>query len=273
MPELPEVETTRRSLESRLLGRRIVGVTVRDRRLRWPVPETLPQDLIGASVRALRRRAKYLLLETDRGTVMVHLGMSGSLTVVDADVPAVKHDHVDIQLDDGRIVRYHDPRRFGSIHWLPPGEDAHPLLAQLAPEPLTVEFDGRYLHAVTRARAAAIKLVIMNGTLVTGVGNIYASEALHRARINPKTPARRLSRARCDVLAEAIKETLRRAIEAGGSTLRDYVQADGELGSFQNLFAVYDREGAPCQTRGCGAAIQRTVQAARATYFCPSCQR
>lgn len=271
MPELPEVETTRRSLESRLLGRRIVGVTVRDRRLRWPVPETLPQDLIGASVRALRRRAKYLLLETDRGTAMVHLGMSGSLTVVDATVPAVKHDHVDIQLDDGRIVRYHDPRRFGSIHWLPPGEDEHPLLAQLAPEPLTVEFDGRYLHAVTRARAAAIKLVIMNGTLVTGVGNIYASEALHRARINPKTPARRLSRARCDVLAEAIKETLRRAIEAGGSTLRDYVNGDGSPGYFQMESAVYGREGEACPR--CGAAVRMFRQGQRATFYCAGCQR
>jgi len=270
MPELPEVETTRRSLEAGLVGRRVCEVLVRERRLRWPVPDALAADLRGALIRSLGRRAKYLMIETDRGTAMVHLGMSGRLRIVDPDTEALKHDHIDVVLDDGRVLRYHDPRRFGSVHWLTPAEGEHPLLRDLAPEPLSAAFDGGYLHAITRHRAAAIKQIIMNGNLVTGVGNIYASEALHAAGINPKTPSKRLSRARCDRLTDAIKTTLGRAIAAGGSTLRDYVDGDGRAGDFQNRSAVYGRAGEPCPR--CCAAIRLIRQGQRSTYYCAGCQ-
>lgn len=270
MPELPEVETTRRSLETGLVGRRVREVLVRERRLRWPVPEGLEAQLRGALIRSLGRRAKYLMIETDRGTAMVHLGMSGRLRIVDPGTEALRHDHVDVVLEDGRVLRYHDPRRFGSVHWLPPGGADHPLLRDLAPEPLSSLFDGGYLHTVTRPRSAAIKQIIMNGNLVTGVGNIYASEALHAAGIHPKTPARRLSRARCDRLADAIKATLGRAIAAGGSTLRDYVDGDGRAGDFQNQSAVYGRAGEPCPR--CGGAVRLIRQGQRSTYFCAGCQ-
>lgn len=274
MPELPEVETTRRSLEPGMIGRKIMRVVVRDRRLRWPVPADLESRLSGATVTALRRRAKYLLVDTDRGSVMVHLGMSGSLRIVPEQSPAVAHDHIDFVLDDRQLVRYHDPRRFGSVHWLvtdaghPLG--SHALLEHLAPEPLDGEFDGTYLYGITRARRAPIKQIIMNGTLVTGVGNIYASEALHLAGIHPRAAAHRLSRARCDRLAAAIKATLRRAIDAGGSSLRDYVNGTGDPGHFQLETAVYDRGGQPC--RRCGGIVRMIRQGQRATYYCPACQ-
>jgi formamidopyrimidine-DNA glycosylase len=271
VPELPEVETTRRSLEPPLVGHRVVSAVVRDRRLRWPVPDHLEHTLTGAMIVALRRRAKYLLIDTDRGSLLVHLGMSGSLTVVPGTRAPVKHDHVDIVLDSGETLRFHDPRRFGSMHWLATHEASHPLLAELAPEPFDEVFDGAYLHRVTRGRSAAIKQVIMNGTLVTGVGNIYASEALHRAAINPRTRAGRLSRARCDRLATAIRETLGRAIELGGSSLRDYVDGHGNAGEFQSESAVYGREGLACHR--CGDTIRLIRQGARATYYCAGCQR
>lgn len=271
MPELPEVETTRRSLEGGLAGRRVLLVQVRDRRLRWRVPEALEQALSGATITGLGRRAKYLLLGTDRGTAIIHLGMSGRLTLTDAATPVQRHDHIDVHLDDGGLLRYHDPRRFGSVHWTtaPPGD--HPLLSGLAPEPLEPGFDGGYLHRVTRGRSAAIKVVIMNGNLVTGVGNIYASEALHLARVDPRTRAGRLSQSRCDALAGAIRETLARAIEAGGTTLRDYVDGAGQAGRFQTQSAVYGRAGMPCPR--CGHAVRTLRQGQRATYFCPGCQR
>jgi formamidopyrimidine-DNA glycosylase len=270
MPELPEVETTRRSLEGGLVGRRVREVRVREPRLRWPVPEGLATGLQGALIRNLGRRAKYLMIETDRGTAMVHLGMSGRLRIVEPGTSVLKHDHVDVVLDDGRVLRYHDPRRFGSIHWLAPGEAEHPLLRDLAPEPLSSLFDGSYLHTVTRRRAAAIKQIIMNGNLVTGVGNIYASEALHAAGIHPKTSSRRLSRARCDRLADAIRTTLGRAIAAGGSTLRDYVDGAGRAGDFQNQSAVYGRAGEACPR--CGNTIRLIRQGQRSTFYCPGCQ-
>lgn len=271
MPELPEVETTRRSLEAGTVGRRVVSVTVRDRRLRWPVAPDFERALEGARIDRLSRRAKYLLIDTDRGSAMIHLGMSGSLTLVPAAAPPLPHDHVDIALDDGAVLRFHDPRRFGSMHWLPAGAAPHPLLADLAPEPFDAAFDGAYLHRVTRGRSAAIKQVIMNGTLVTGVGNIYASEALHAAGIHPKTAARRLSRERCDRLVAAIRATLARAIEAGGSSLRDYVDGSGNPGYFQMESAVYGRDGEPC--RRCGATVRLLRQGQRATYYCPACQK
>lgn len=270
MPELPEVETTRRSLEDGLVGRTVTGAVVRDRRLRWPVPDAFDRDIVGARVVELGRRAKYLLIRTDRGTAIVHLGMSGSLTLVPAGVAPVKHDHVDLALDSGRILRFHDPRRFGSVHWVTDDPDAHPLLHDLAPEPTDPRFDGAYLHRITRARSAAIKLILMNGSLVTGVGNIYASEALHAAAIRPTTAARRLSRERCDRLVAAVKETLARAIQAGGSSLRDYVDGSGNPGYFQQESAVYGREGQPCKR--CGGTIKLIRQGQRATYYCAQCQ-
>jgi len=270
MPELPEVETTRRSLEPGLLGRRVVGVVVRDRRLRWPVAPEFETRLTGATIATVGRRAKYLLVGTDHGTAMIHLGMSGSLLHVPTHTPVVKHDHVDVILDDGGLLRFHDPRRFGSIHWIEGDPAGHPLLAALAPEPSDTAFDGAYLHRITRGRAVAIKHVLMNGQLVTGVGNIYASEALHLAGINPKVPARRLSMARCTRLVAAVKQTLERAIAAGGSSLRDYVDGAGNRGHFQTESAVYGREGEPC--RRCGGTIRLVRQGQRSTFYCPGCQ-
>ena len=271
MPELPEVETTRRSLEAGLVGRIVTGVSIRDRRLRWPVPEAFDHDIVGARIRELDRRAKYLLIRTDRGTAIVHLGMSGSLTLVSSSVAPVKHDHIDITLDSGRVLRFHDPRRFGSLHWVVDDPEAHPLLRDLAPEPTDPGFDGDYLHRITRGRSAAIKQILMNGNLVTGVGNIYASEALHAAAIRPTTAGRRLSRGRCDTLVTAVKETLARAIQAGGSSLRDYVDGAGNPGYFQQESAVYGRDGQPCKR--CGGTIRLIRQGQRATYFCAGCQR
>jgi formamidopyrimidine-DNA glycosylase len=271
MPELPEVETTRRSLEPALAARRVRALVVRDRRLRWPVPEDLADKLTGARIVRVSRRAKYLLVETDRGVLLAHLGMSGTLRVVPAGTAAGKHDHIDIALDTGALLRFNDPRRFGSVHWVEGDPAAHPLLADLAPEPLEDAFDGTYLYRVTRGRDVAIKQLLMNGKLVTGVGNIYASEALHRAGIHPRTPARRLSRERCTRLVAAVRDTLRRAILAGGSTLRDYVDASGRPGYFQQEYAVYERAGEPCPR--CGGTIRGFRQGQRSTYYCPGCQR
>lgn len=271
MPELPEVETTRRSLEPHLLGRVVIRLSVRERRLRWPVEQGLEARLAGACITTLSRRAKYLLIGTDRGWLIVHLGMSGSLRVAAAGTPLREHDHFEFALDDGTVLRYHDPRRFGSLHFTTGDPNRHGLLAAAAPEPLGDEFQGTYLRGISRGRRVAIKQLLLNGRLVTGVGNIYASEALHRAAIHPATPARRLSPARCERLARAVKETLTRAIEAGGSSLRDYVNAEGEPGWAQMDYAVYEREGQPCPR--CGATVKRIVQGQRSTYYCPGCQR
>lgn len=271
MPELPEVETTRRSLEPGLVGRKIVQLVVRDRRLRWPVIAGLEALVEGATIRRLDRRAKYLLIDAERGWLIVHLGMSGNLQVVPDTTPVRPHDHLDARLDDGHLLRFHDPRRFGSVHWIEGDPRLHPLLAALAPEPFADAFDAAYLYAITRRRSAAIKLVLMNGNLVTGVGNIYASEALFRAGIRPTLPAHRLSLARCERLVRAVRETLGEAIEAGGSSLRDYVDGAGNAGHFQTRSAVYDRAGLPC-TR-CGQSVKLIRQGQRATYYCPECQR
>jgi formamidopyrimidine-DNA glycosylase len=271
MPELPEVETTRRSLAPHLEGRVLRRLVVRERRLRWPVEKGLEARLAGARILAVQRRAKYLLIGTERGWMIVHLGMSGSLQVLPAGVAPRLHDHFDLELDDGTVVRYHDPRRFGSLHFSADDPNRHALLAAAAPEPLDDAFDGAYLHSVTQGRRVAIKQLLLNGRLVTGVGNIYASEALHRAAIHPATPARRLSAARCERLAAAVKQTLAGAIAAGGSSLRDYVNGAGEPGWAQMDHAVYEREGKPCPR--CGTAVRRLVQGQRASYFCPGCQR
>lgn len=269
MPELPEVEVTRRGIAPQLAGRRISGVAVREPRLRWPVPQAV-RKLAGRTVRGVRRRGKYLLIDCGDGHLIVHLGMSGSLRVLPSGTPAQKHDHFDLVLGD-RVLRLRDPRRFGAVLWTAGDVAAHPLLAHLGVEPLSRALDPARLHALTRRQRISIKQFLMDGRRIVGVGNIYASESLFRAGIHPLTPARRLSLERCARLSRAIKETLRLAIRAGGSTLRDFVGADGHAGEFQARSQVYDRAGLPC--RRCGTPVRRVVQGARATYFCPACQK
>lgn len=271
MPELPEVETTLRGLAPHLVGRRIAGVVIRHRQLRWPVPDALPDLLRGREIRDMHRRAKYLLIEFDNGSLILHLGMSGSLRIFSADAPPARHDHFDLVLDNGTLMRLRDPRRFGAVLWHAGDPATHPLLSTLGPEPLGPSFDGAYLYRVTRARRAGIKLVIMDNRVVVGVGNIYANEALFRAGIRPQLAANQLSRPRCGKLVEAIRQTMRDAIKLGGSTLRDFTNSAGEPGYFQQHYFVYGREGKPC--RRCGAAIKQIRQGQRASFYCPRCQR
>lgn len=271
MPELPEVETTRRGLAPHLQGQRIAAVVVRDRRLRWPVPRDLSKNLVGCTVRAIERRGKYLLVDCGNGWMILHLGMSGSLRVLPQATPAGKHDHFDLVLASGMMARLTDPRRFGAVLWQTRDPHAHPLLAHLGPEPLGPDFHAAALHRHLHGRSAAIKTAIMDSRVVVGVGNIYASESLFRAGINPKTAAGRISFRRCESLVGAIRETLSAAIEAGGSTLRDFVSADGNPGYFQQTYFVYGRYGQAC--RVCGAAIKTLRMGQRATYYCSRCQR
>jgi formamidopyrimidine-DNA glycosylase len=269
MPELPEVETTCRGIRPVLTGRIASGCIIRNGRLRMPVPEDLGEHLAGQALRAVERRAKYLLLRFDSGTVIVHLGMSGSLRVVDALAPAGKHDHVDLLFGE-TALRLRDPRRFGLVAWHEGEPAAHPLLARLGIEPLQPGFDGDWLFAALRGLKTPIKLAIMDAHRVVGVGNIYASESLFRARIHPLAPAGSVSRARCKRLADAIRETLAAAIEAGGSTLRDFVGGDGKAGYFQQQYFAYGRDGEAC--RVCGGAVRRTVMGQRSTFWCARCQ-
>jgi formamidopyrimidine-DNA glycosylase len=270
MPELPEVETTRAGLEPRLRGRRLLGVTVRNPSLRWPVPGDLATQLVGRTLRAIRRRGKYLLFDFGGIVQIVHLGMSGSLRFVEPGEPASVHDHVDWVFDKNIVLRLRDPRRFGAV-LLCTDPAAHPLLKNLGPEPLTPDFDGDQLYAASRGRKSVIKNLIMDSHVVVGVGNIYASESLFRAGIRPGRAAGRLSRPECARLAGAIKTTLKNAVKAGGSSLRDYVAADGELGYFQLHTRVYDRAGLPCKT--CGTPIKKQVTGQRSTFYCPVCQK
>lgn len=275
MPELPEVEVTRRALLPAVEDQRVISVDVREFRLRWPVPRDLSQQLSGRRVRRLLRRGKYLLWEFDHGTLISHLGMSGAWRVWPGDSapPPRLHDHVDIVLTGG-LLRLTDPRRFGALLWHPDAAgplEQHPLLASLGIEPFDPRFGGAVLYAGTRGRAVSIKQALLAGHIVVGVGNIYASEALFRAGINPKLPARRLGPARCERLAAAVQEVLTEAIRVGGSTLRDFVSAAGDEGYFMLDAMVYEREGAPC--RRCGTPIRRIVQGQRSTYYCPACQR
>ena len=270
MPELPEVETTRRSLAPHLLGKRIAAVVVRDRRLRWPIPRDLSKKTVGCTVRSIERRGKYLLVDCGSGWMILHLGMSGSLRVLPRDTPAGKHDHFDLVMDSGMMARLTDPRRFGAVLWQARNPHAHPLLANLGPEPLGPDFCAAALHARLRGRRTAIKAAIMDSSIVVGVGNIYASESLFRAAINPKIASGRISLRRCERLVDAIRETLRAAILAGGSTLRDFVSADGNAGYFQQTYFVYSRDGKPCHV--CGTAIKSLRQGQRATFYCPRCQ-
>ena len=271
MPELPEVETTRRGIEPALVGHRVLAVIVRERRLRWPISPDLEARLTGERVLAVERRAKYLLLRFPIGTVILHLGMSGSVRLVKPDTPPRKHDHVDLIMDSGWAVRFHDPRRFGSLSFTDSDPQGHPLLKKLAPEPLSAQFNGEYLYGATRRRSVAIKQLIMNSQLVVGVGNIYASEALFRARISPRRRAGRLSASEADKLAKAIKTVLAAAVKIGGTTLRDYVNADGAPGYFRQRLYVYERAGDPC--RVCKSVVKQFTQGQRSTYWCSTCQR
>ncbi len=270
MPELPEVETVRRGLAPHLQNRLLLGARVRNGRLRWPVPDDLDARLRDRTVLALERRGKYLLFRLDGGTLLCHLGMSGSLRLCPADTPAGRHDHADLLLEDGRLLRYRDPRRFGALLWSADPE-RHPLIASLGVEPLSAAFDGGFLHNLCRDRTGPIKTLLMDARKIVGLGNIYANEALFHAGIDPGLAAGRLSRARCARLASAIQNILQRAIAAGGSTLRDFVDGQGKPGYFQQTYSVYGRAGQPC--RQCGAAIGHTRQAGRSTFFCPGCQK
>ena len=270
MPELPEVETTRRGIAPYVEGQKVTAVRLYDRRLRWPVPEDLPQRLVGRVVEKVERRSKYLLFRLGTDTLLIHLGMTGSLRIHREAPPKRVHDHVDLEFGNGVVLRYHDPRRFGAVLWSP-GAAHHPLLAGLGPEPLGPEFDPDHLFHATRNRRAAIKLALMDNRVVVGVGNIYANESLFRAGIRPTRAANRISRQRMRLLREAVRETLADAIAKGGSTLRDYVDSDGAAGYFQFHYFVYGREGRPCRT--CGTAIRSVRLGGRATNFCPKCQR
>lgn len=269
MPELPEVETTRRGIAPLLQGHRIERVTLRRPDLRWPIPAAIRRKLPGQVIDAVERRAKYLLLHTAGGSALLHLGMSGSLRVLDAAVPVRAHDHYDFLLDSGRVLRFTDPRRFGCLLWQPRGR-VHPLLAGLGPEPLSAAFDGDHLWRVSRGRRAAVKLLLMDQAVVVGVGNIYASEALFHAGIHPARAAGRVSRERCAVLAAAVKRILAHAIERGGTTLRDFIAPDGMPGYFEQELAVYGRAGQACRT--CGTPIRSAVLGQRSTFWCSRCQ-
>jgi formamidopyrimidine-DNA glycosylase len=244
---------------------------VRDRRLRWPIDAKIESAIRGRLVRRVDRRAKYLLITSDAGTLIVHLGMSGSLRIVSSDVPPRPHDHWDLVTDSGKVLRFHDPRRFGSLHWTSGDPLEHPLLAKLGPEPLSGDFDGEYLYRATRKRTVAIKHLIINSHVVVGVGNIYANEALFRAGISPRRAAGRLTRAQAEALVGAIKSVLKEAIEIGGTTLRDYVSASGTPGYFKQKLFVYERAKQPC--RVCKTPIKQVAQGQRSTYWCATCQR
>ena len=271
MPELPEVETTRRGLEPHVVGRRIREVVVRNRNLRWPVPRDLARRLEGEEVRAIRRRGKYLVFDCGPGHLLVHLGMSGRLSIVPATTPPRKHDHVDVRLEGTTALRLTDPRRFGAMLWLASPAERHALLKGLGLEPFEKEFTGKALAARARGRKVAVKLFLMNSRIVTGVGNIYANEALFRAGVHPLRAAGRISAARWERIANAVRETLAHAVEKGGTTLRDFAAADGSPGDFLPECAVYGREGKPCVR--CGTKVKAIRQGQRSTFYCPRCQR
>ncbi|HUW25426.1 MAG TPA: bifunctional DNA-formamidopyrimidine glycosylase/DNA-(apurinic or apyrimidinic site) lyase [Gallionella sp.] len=276
MPELPEVETTLRGLAPHLEGQSVAAVVIRHPRLRWPIPQNLPKLLRGRTIRALRRRAKYLLIEFDHGTLILHLGMSGSLCILPAKTPATKHDHFDLVLANGKLMRLHDPRRFGAVLWHEGDPAQHPLLAALGPEPLPdktekTDFDGRYLYQATRGRNIAIKQCIMDSHVVAGIGNIYANEALFLAGVRPQLAAGKISLPRCTRLVAAIRKTLNQAIRHGGSTLRNFVNSEGKPGYFQQHYWVYGRGGEPCKK--CGTLIKQIRQGQRSSFYCGSCQQ
>ncbi|WP_159016778.1 bifunctional DNA-formamidopyrimidine glycosylase/DNA-(apurinic or apyrimidinic site) lyase [Cognatiluteimonas profundi] len=275
MPELPEVETTRAGLAPHLTGRIVEGVLLRRPDLRWPIPDDVPRRLPGQRIVAVRRRAKYLLLDTDAGSALWHLGMSGSLRVLPARTPARPHDHVDVMLQatadrPAQVLRFNDPRRFGCLLWQPSGQ-THALLRDLGPEPLSDGFDGDYLFARSRGRTTPVKNLLMDQRIVVGVGNIYAAEALFAAGVSPLREAGKVSRARYVRLAEAVRRILAQAIVRGGTTLRDYISPDGAPGYFEQELSVYGRGGQACRT--CGRLLRQAVIGQRASVWCGHCQR
>lgn len=287
MPELPEVETVRRGLVPVMEGRLILAAEARRPDLRWPLPANLPERLAGARVLALRRRSKYILADLSTGeTLLIHLGMSGRMVISAGTGRALpgdfhhahpapeKHDHVILDIEGGVRVSFNDARRFGAMDLMPSATaETHPLLASLGPEPLGNGFDEAYLVAALHGRKTPIKAALLDQRMVAGLGNIYVAEALFRAGIAPRRLAGRIAPARAASLVPVIRAVLLEAIEAGGSTLRDYRQADGDLGYFQHAFRVYGRAGQPCLKPGCGGTIQRIVQSGRSSFYCPVCQR
>jgi formamidopyrimidine-DNA glycosylase len=271
MPELPEVEITRLGLAPHLTGQTIVAAVIRNARLRWPIPENLDLVLGGQIIRELKRRAKYLLVIFDHGTLILHLGMSGSLRILPVGAPPEKHDHFDLLLSNNTLVRLRDPRRFGAVLWHGGQTGAHPLLAKLGVEPLEKDFNADYLHRCAHGRKIAIKQLIMDSSAVVGVGNIYASEALFRAGIKPQLAAHSLSLRRCAILVTAIRDTLNEAIKHGGSSLRDFVNVTGKPGYFQLHYSVYGRSDEPCLV--CGRLIVKIRQGQRSSFFCNTCQK
>jgi formamidopyrimidine-DNA glycosylase len=270
MPELPEVEITRLGLAPELDGRRITGVTLRRPDLRWPIPPEIAALLPGETILGVRRRAKYLLLDLAPGSALLHLGMSGCLRVLPADTPVGPHDHVDLELDSGRVMRFTDPRRFGCLLWQPLGE-THGLLRELGPEPLSPAFDGNHLFRLSRNRRTSVKAFLMDQTVVVGVGNIYAAETLFQAGIAPGCPCGEVSRPRYARLAQAVKEILAHAIQCGGTTFRDFLRPDGRPGYFEQELFVYGREGEPCLK--CGAILSGSRLGNRASVWCGRCQK
>ncbi len=270
MPELPEVETTRRGIISHIQDRQLTRIVVRESKLRWPVPSSLQQVLPGQTLNSLARRGKYLLLAFDHGTLIIHLGMSGSLRILPADTGPVKHDHVDLIFGD-RCLRYHDPRRFGALLWTDADVRQHPLLSHLGPEPLNPDFDGNHLHHAASRRRIPVKTLIMDGRVVVGVGNIYASESLFMAGIRPDRACNRISRKRYSRLADSIRQVLNAAIAQGGTTLQDFQQADGKPGYFAQALQVYGRSGESCVV--CSNVIREKTIGQRSSYYCMHCQR
>lgn len=270
MPELPEVETTLRGIKPHLENQRVARVIVRDPRLRWPVPKEVSKAE-GQRFLSLGRRGKYLLLGLQQGGLIIHLGMSGSLRILNHPLGPEKHDHVDIEMENGVCLRFNDPRRFGAFLWVEGDMESHELIRSLGPEPLSADFTADHLFDCSRGRKVAIKNFIMNGHIVVGVGNIYASEALFMAGIHPQRAAGRISRQRYEGLTEAIRDVLERAITQGGTTLRDFVNSEGAPGYFAQELLVYDRAGSDCFQ--CGAAIRQKVIGQRSSYYCPACQR
>ncbi|MBK1700288.1 bifunctional DNA-formamidopyrimidine glycosylase/DNA-(apurinic or apyrimidinic site) lyase [Thiococcus pfennigii] len=271
MPELPEVETTRRGLHPYVDGVRVARLLVRERRLRYPIPAATEAAVAGQRIRQLRRRAKYLIFELEQGALLLHLGMSGSLRIVPAEAPPGPHDHLDLCLEGGLAVRLRDPRRFGALVWTAEAPEAHPLLRHLGPEPLDPGFDGAHLHRLARGRRLAVKPFIMDARQVVGVGNIYANESLHLAGIHPGRASGRIGLARYERLAEAIRAVLTDAIAQGGTSLRDFVQEDGRPGYFRVSLHVYGRGGEPCP--GCGTQLREERIGQRTSVYCPRCQR
>ena len=275
MPELPEVETTLRGIAPHIQGKKVADVVLRQTRLRWQVNPNLAEILKEQEVLSCRRRAKYLIIGFSTGSLLIHLGMSGSLRIFTCNDARIehpdKHDHVDMVFADGTVLRYHDPRRFGAISWHEGAAEHHPLLEKLGPEPLSDDFSADYLYQKFQTQKRAVKLALMDNAVVVGVGNIYANESLFRSGILPHRPANKVKKRECAVLVETIKAVLQRAIETGGSTLRDFVNSDGKSGYFQQEYTVYGRHNEPCIR--CGGLVQKEVLGQRGTFYCPNCQK